>query len=357
VSCTFGPRRVRTCLTTIPDDAAANPRPARVPEIQDRHRSAEGKRGASEKKLARARRKPSSILTPVGTLIENLRVTAATLPEDSSPAHAKPFLKWVGGKRQLLPEISRYAPKSFGSYHEPFVGGGAVFFHLRRTRPACPAFLTDSNRRLVRTYLAVQNNVEGVIALLRWHQRKHSKSYFHGMRDERDIDTASDAEVAAWLIYLNRTAFNGLYRVNSSNVFNVPLGKYVNPTICDEDNLRACARALAGAEIHHAGFESVRERAQPGDFVYFDPPYQPLTRTAKFTDYTREGFGDEDQERLRDVALELKTRGVFVVLSNSNAPFIKKLYRDGFSQYKVGARRAVNSDATKRGLVQELILK
>ncbi len=289
--------------------------------------------------------------------IEKDGVTVAPLAEDSSPAGAKPFLKWVGGKRQLLPEIFRHAPSSFGSYHEPFVGGGAVFFHLRKTRPACPAYLTDSNRRLVRAYLAVQNNVEGVIALLRWHQRKHSKPYFHEMRDQRDIDAASDTEVAAWLIYLNRTAYNGLYRVNSSNIFNVPLGNYVNPTICDEDNLRACARALAGAQIDTTGFESVVDRARRGDFVYFDPPYQPLTRTAKFTDYTQEGFGDEDQTRLRDVALELKKRGVFVVLSNSCSPLIKKLYRDGFTQHKVDARRAVNSDPTKRGLVQELILK
>lgn len=296
-------------------------------------------------------------MTPVAALIENLRVTAATLPEVPSPAKAKPFLKWVGGKRQLLSEITRHAPKSFGSYHEPFVGGGAVFFHLRPALPRRPAFLTDSNQRLIRAYRAIQNSVDKVIALLLNHQRHHAKPYFHEMRDRIDIDSAPDIEVAAWLIYLNRTAFNGLYRVNSSNVFNVPLGKYVNPKICDENNLRACAQALAGAEIQHAGFESVLDRAREKDFVYFNPPYQPLTRTAKFTDYTREGFGDEDQQRLRDVALQLKERGVFVVLSNSNAPFIKKLYRDGFSQHKVGARRAVNSDPTKRGLVQELILK
>jgi DNA adenine methylase len=296
-------------------------------------------------------------LTAEGAAIEKDGVTAATLAEDSSPANAKPFLKWVGGKRQLLQEITRHAPKSFRNYHEPFVGGGAVFFHLRRTQPDRPAFLTDSNQRLIRAYLAVQKNVERVIALLQKHQRNHDKRYFHEMRDRRDIDSAPDAEVAAWLIYLNRTAYNGLYRVNSSNIFNVPLGNYVNPTICDEDNLRACARALTGAQIETAGFESVADRAQKGDFVYFDPPYQPLTRTAKFTDYTREGFGDEDQTRLRNVARELKDRGVFVVLSNSNAPFIKKLYRDGFTQHKVDARRAVNSDPKGRGLVQELILK
>ena len=296
-------------------------------------------------------------MTPQGPAIEKDGVTAAPLAEESSPVDAKPFLKWVGGKRQLLREITRHAPSSFGRYHEPFVGGGAVFFHLRQTRPACPAFLTDSNERLIRAYRAVQHDVEGVIALLRQHASQHSKPYFQKMRDQRDIDSATGIEVAAWLIYLNRTAFNGLYRVNSSNIFNVPIGKYVNPTICDEDNLRACARALAGAEIDATGFESVLNRARPGDFVYFDPPYQPLTATAKFTDYTSKGFGDADQERLRDTALELKRRGVSVVLSNSSSPFIRKLYREGFEHYKVGARRNVNSDATKRGLVQELILK
>jgi len=288
-------------------------------------------------------------------VIENDGVTAAPLAEDSSPA--KPFLKWVGGKRQLLQAITPHVPKSFGSYHEPFVGGGAVFFHLRRTRRPFSAFLTDSNQRLIRTYLAVKNHVEEVIARLREHEREHAKPYFHEMRDRRDIDSATDTEVAAWMIYLNRTAYNGLYRVNSSNVFNVPMGNYVNPTICDERNLRACARALVGAQIETAGFESVLERAQSKDFVYFDPPYQPLTATAKFTDYTSRGFGDDDQELLRDVARKLKKRGVAVVLSNSNSPLIQKLYRVGFKRHTVGARRAVNSDPTKRGLVEELILK
>ncbi len=296
------------------------------------------------------------LLTPEGASIEKDGVTVAALPGVSSSAQAKPFLKWVGGKRQLLGEIFRHAPALFARYHEPFIGGGAVFFHLRKTS-RCPAFLTDSNRRLIRAYRGVQQDVEGVIALLLEHQRCHSKPYFQQMREQRDIDSATAIEVAAWMIYLNRTGYNGLYRVNSSNVFNVPFGKYVNPNICDENNLRACSKALAGAELDPTGFESVLERARPGDFVYFDPPYRPLTATAKFTDYTSEGFGDDDQVRLRDVAQELKNRGVAVVLSNSSSPFIQKLYRDGFHRIKVGARRAVNSDPKGRGLVEELILK
>jgi DNA adenine methylase len=295
-------------------------------------------------------------LTPEPAPIEKDGVTVAALSGFPSRAEPKPFLKWVGGKRQLLSEILRHAPPSFARYHEPFVGGGAVFFHLRRTL-SCPAFLTDSNRRLIRAYLGVQRDVEGVIALLQEHQRQHGKPYFQKMREQRDIDSATATEVAAWMIYLNRTGYNGLYRVNSSNIFNVPFGKYEKPTICDEETLRACAKALVGAELETAGFESVLDRARPGDFVYFDPPYKPVTTTANFTTYTSEGFGDTDQVRLRDVAWELKKRGVNVVLSNSNSRFIEELYRDGFTRIKVGARRAVNSDPKGRGLVQELILK
>jgi DNA adenine methylase len=296
-----------------------------------------------------------------------LDVTAASIEKDSvqvalsdawTPRHAKPFLKWVGGKRQILPDLEEHAPATFQRYHEPFLGGGALFFHLRRkpTLPPFPAFLTDSNERLIRAYRGVQQDVDGVIALLRTYEKEHSKPFFLDLRARQDVDSGTAAEVAAWLIYLNRTGFNGLYRVNSRNIFNVPFGKYQNPTICDEKNLRACSEALRGAELDCRGFESILKRAREGDFVYFDPPYRPLTATSKFTDYTSEGFGDRDQERLREVAHELKSAGVHVLLSNSNAAFIKKLYK-GFKQIKVQARRSVNSDPKGRGHIQELILK
>lgn len=278
------------------------------------------------------------------------------LREAWSPPDAKPFLKWVGGKRQLLTEIVRHVPASFNRYHEPFVGGGALFFHLLKKGPF-PAFLADSNRRLIRTYRGVQQNAEAVADLLREHERKHSKGYFQKTREWKDVDTATTTEVAAWMIYLNRTGFNGLYRVNSKNIFNVPIGKYSKPMICDVENLRACSLALRDAELEHAGFESVLDRARPGDFVYFDPPYRPLTSTAKFTTYTSEGFSDVDQVRLRDVALLLKQRGVSVLLSNSNSPFIEEIYRGDFDQVKVGARRSVNSDPKGRGMIQELLIK
>ena len=280
------------------------------------------------------------------------RKSVPVLAADPASQGAKPFVKWVGGKRQILPELTQAAPKQFKCYYEPFVGGGALFFHLRPER----AVLTDANERLIRTYLGVQKHVEDVIRLLKEHQRKHTRRYFMETRARPDIDAASDAEVAAWLIYLNRTGYNGLYRVNSRNVFNVPPGDYKKPKICDEDNLRACARLLRGVRLAVSGFEKVLGRAKPGDFVYFDPPYVPLTRTSNFTDYTTKGFGEAEQKKLSEVARTLKGRGVHVLLSNSSAPLVRELYRD-FHQKEVSARRAVNSQAKSRGPVQELLLK
>lgn len=267
-------------------------------------------------------------------------------------ADAKPFVKWVGGKRQILRQLRLAAPERFERYHEPFLGGGALFFNLRPKQ----AYLTDSNERLIRAYQGVQRQVEEVIRLLKIHQSRHSRRYFMSTRARPNVDAGSDAEVAAWLIYLNRTGYNGLYRVNSRNVFNVPPGNYKKPKICDEDNLRACARALRGIHIAVSGFEKVLGRAKEGDFVYFDPPYVPLTRTSNFTDYTSKGFGEPEQKQLSEIARTLKRRGVHVLLSNSSAPLVRELYRD-FQQEEVSARRAVNSKAQGRGPVQELLLR
>ncbi len=270
-----------------------------------------------------------------------------------SDFEAKPFVKWVGGKRQLLPSILKYVPPALADravYHEPFVGGGAVFFHRQPRR----AILTDSNERLIRTYRGIKQDVEGVIRLLRSYP--HDKRFYLELR-ARVIDGASDVEIAAWFIYLNRTGYNGLYRVNSKNGFNVPFGDYKNPTICDPENLRACSRALKGARIEKRDFEKVLERAKPGDFVYFDPPYIPLTATSKFTDYTSEGFSDADQVRLRDVALELKRRRVSVLLSNSSAPRVYDLYQDRFECVEVDARRSVNCKPNGRGRIPELLIR
>jgi DNA adenine methylase len=262
----------------------------------------------------------------------------------------RPFIKWAGGKRQLLPSLIRHAPPNPSRYFEPFVGGGALFFALRPRR----AVLADVNERLIRTYKGVRNNVEEVIQLLRSYP--HSPTFFYGFR-EKNIDDRSDAEVAAWFIYLNKTGFNGLYRVNRDNCFNVPFGRYASPNICDEPTLRACSAALAGTQLLVDDFEVVVAKAKRGDFVYFDPPYVPLSTTSSFTSYTSHGFGDAEQIRLRDTARNLKKRGVRVLLSNSSAPSVRKLYADGFDLVRVSATRAVNSKATARGAIVELLIK
>lgn len=270
-------------------------------------------------------------------------------------APLRPFVKWVGGKRALLPALTAHAPRKFGRYHEPFVGGGALFFDLAHRRAlARGAALSDNNERLVRAYRGVRNAVEDVIARLRSYP--HEKDFYLRMR-EHPVDLGCDAEVAAWFIYMNRTGYNGLYRVNQHNRFNVPFGDYRNPKICDPEGLRACSRALACAELRCEPFDLVAERAEPGDFVYFDPPYVPLSATSSFTSYTASGFGPVHQQKLADVARSLKSRGVHVLLSNSAAPLVRELYRDGFETVEVHAPRSVNSRGDGRGKIVELLMR
>ncbi len=268
----------------------------------------------------------------------------------SAPTVGRPFVKWAGGKRQLLPSLLKHAPPSPPRYFEPFIGGGALFFALRPRK----AVLADVNERLIRTYKGVRDNVDEVIRLLRGYP--HTPTFFYRFR-ERNVDGKSDAEVAAWFIYLNKTGFNGLYRVNRDNGFNVPFGRYAHPNICDEPTLRACSEALAGTELLVKDFEAVVAKAKRGDFVYFDPPYVPLSTTSSFTSYTSSGFGEAEQTRLRDTAKRLKKRGVHVLLSNSSAPFVRYLYAEGFDLIEVSATRVVNSKATARGAIVELLIK
>lgn len=275
------------------------------------------------------------------------------LPEDttaSATVGAVPYLKWAGRKRSMLRHLLRFVPSSYGTYHEPFVGGGALFFALQPEK----AVLSDVNRRLVRSYAAVRDDVDAVVELLKTYP--HDKQFFLKMRGV-PIDDRSDVEVAAWLIYLNRSCFNGLYRVNRDNVFNVPFGRYANPTICDAANLRACSDALAGVSILHEPFEAVLGRAAPGDFVYFVPPYLPISATSSFTGYSSDGFGLDDHRRLRDTARNLKRRGVHILLSNSAAPAIRELYADGFDIEEVLAGRAINARGDGRGKIPELIIR
>jgi len=271
----------------------------------------------------------------------------------------RPFLKWVGGKGQLLDPLLERVDRAteFGRYHEPFVGGGALFFELARTNRLGRrhAYLSDNNERLIDAYLAVKEDVDRVIGLLLEHKARHNKDYYYAMRA---TVPGGLYEKAARIIYLNKTCFNGLFRENSRGIFNVPLGTYKNPMICDEANLRAASKALAHAKLFVQPFESVVQRAKPGDLVYFDPPYDPVSKTSSFTAYDKVGFGTDAQRRLASVARELDRRGVTFILSNSMTDFIRGLYDDkNFHIDRVYATRAVNSRADRRGKVAEALIR
>lgn len=263
----------------------------------------------------------------------------------------KPFLKWAGGKRRLAPTLRQYLPPLYQAFIEPFAGSAALFFSLQ---PSC-ALLSDSNERLIRTYRAVRDDVEAVIQLLNTYP--NDPDFFESMRRRSDtIDADSDTQVGAWFIYLNKTAFNGLFRVNRANQFNVPFGRYKSPTICDVDTLRACSAALQGVSIEHALFEETLRRAQPGDAVYLDPPYVPVTATS-FVGYTADGFTGEQHCLLRDLVVDVKTNGVHVVISNSDTALVRKLYsgRD-FHLTPIVATRSIAASTSSRGAVGELII-
>ncbi len=272
----------------------------------------------------------------------------------------KPFVKWVGGKRQLLTQFKKnklYPPELFNpktnTYFEPFVGGGAVFFDLLPRH----AVLSDLNKELVITYNVIKNDIEALIKSLKKHE--YEKGYFLKVR-ARKIEKMSDLEIASRFIFLNRTCFNGMYRVNSSGQFNVPFGKYSNPMICDELNLRRVSKALQGTTIKHEDYKNVLKKAKKGDFVYFDPPYYPVSKTASFTSYTKDAFLEKEQIELRDTFLELHRQGCFLMLSNSDTPFINKIYGEikdpRVKVHKVEAGRAINSNASKRGKITEVLV-
>ena len=270
----------------------------------------------------------------------------------------KPFVKWAGGKRQLLKQfrdLGLYPPELFdpttNTYYEPFVGGGAVFFDLLPER----AELSDLNRELVITYNVIKNNIDELIFSLKQHI--YDKEYYLEVR-AKNVNELSDIEVASRFIFLNRTGFNGLYRVNKKGQFNVPFGRYSNPVICDEENLRRVSRELQNVIIKHQDYTSVLKNAQKGDFIYFDPPYYPLNRTSSFTAYTSESFLEKEQTELRDTFVKLHKRGCYIMLSNSDTPFINDLYSeiDGATIHKITAGRAINSKGSGRGKITELLV-
>jgi DNA adenine methylase len=267
----------------------------------------------------------------------------------------RPFLKWAGGKRQLLPELIARLPECFAAYHEPHVGSGVLFFELASRGVLPQAYLSDVNLSLIDTYITVRDQVEDVIAILRKHQRKHDRDYYYLVR-AIDPSRLPLAGRAARIIYLNKTCYNGLYRENKSGQFNVPLGRYENPTICDALNLREVSRALQGADIARRTYASVLERAQPGDFAYFDPPYHPVSATSSFTAYDRNGFTIDDQRGLRDIFRALTQHGAYAMLSNSDTPLIRELYAR-FNIDRVYASRSINSKGNRRGKIAELIIR
>lgn len=274
------------------------------------------------------------------------------------PEKPKPFVKWVGGKRQLIHQFklrNLYPPDAFnpktGRYFEPFVGGGAVFFDLLPKK----AMLSDMNHELVTTYNVIRDDVEALIKSLQKH--KYEKEYFLKIRAQK-IEKLSPVEIASRFIFLNRTGFNGMYRVNSKGEFNVPFGKYNNPLICDAQNLRKVSKALQGVEVLHQDYKAVLRSAKKGDFIYFDPPYFPVSKTASFTSYTKDAFLEKEQIELRDIFAALSQKGCFVMLSNSDTPFINKIYSEvpGVRISKIYANRAINSDASKRGKITEVLV-
>lgn len=273
-------------------------------------------------------------------------------------AKPKPFVKWVGGKRQLLRqfrELGLYPPEDFNpttnTYYEPFIGGGAVFFDLLPKN----AELSDLNNELVATYNVIKNNVDELIASLNKHS--YDKEYYLEVRAKK-VEDLSDIEIASRFIFLNRTGFNGLYRVNKSGQFNVPFGRYNNPVICDENNLRQVSDALQEVTITHQDYKNALETAKRGDFIYLDPPYYPISATSSFTSYTAEGFLEKEQTELRDTFIKLHKKGCFVMLSNSDTPFINELYSglDGITVNKIIAGRAINSKGSGRGKITEVLV-
>lgn len=294
---------------------------------------------------------------------------------------ARPFLKWAGGKRQLLPVLRTYYPGRVAAYFEPFLGSGAVFFDLLASGRLAdvPVHLSDENPDLVGCYLRVRDSVESVVAALETLAAGHAAGgapFYYEVRDGR-FNPARAAwaargaspevypvELAAALLYLNRTGYNGLFRLNRSGGYNVPAGRYLRPRIVQAERLRAVANVLAaaGVSIRCAPFDAAVADAAPGAFVYFDPPYAPLGRTASFRSYTAQGFSDDDQARLQALAVDLAGRGVHVLLSNSSAASIERLYRGrtaasaGLRLRRVPARRAINTRADRRGFVDEVVV-
>lgn len=266
-----------------------------------------------------------------------------------------PFLKFVGGKRKLVPEIKVQLPSNFNNrrYIEPFVGGGAVFFALQPKN----ALLADVNKDLIHCYAAVRDHVDELVRELKALADVHSTVSYYSVRDCYNAGKhTSFVQRAAWFIYLNKTCFNGVHRVNQKGEFNVPVGRYENPQIVNEDGLHAASQALQGVDLLHSSFEFLLEEAREGDFVYLDPPYVPVSASANFTTYTQGGFHEADQRKLAEVFHELHCCDCKLMLSNSNTPWIRELYKNYMIDV-VEMVRSINSKSSRRGAVEEVLIR
>jgi len=271
----------------------------------------------------------------------------------------KPFVKWAGGKRQLMSELEKNFPTKFGTYLEPFLGGGAVMFDLLTKEHNLKCNVSDLNSDLVLSYVTIRDRLEKLIESLENHSKnyhKDSTGYYYEVRNQ---EPKNQIEKVSRLLFLNKTCFNGLYRVNSKGKFNVPLGRYTNPNIVNKENLQAVSKTLQSGKIKIScrDFSSIIKDAKKGDFVYFDPPYQPVSDTANFTSYTHRDFTEDDLERLADLANQLNSKGCNVMLSNSNSKTVKKLFSSVWKIKEIRANRAINSNSQKRTGHKEIIIK
>jgi len=272
----------------------------------------------------------------------------------------KPFVKWVGGKRQLMQELENNFPKQFGTYHEPFLGGAAVMFNLLSKEPRLSCNVSDFNSDLILAYVTIRDKLGKLIESLENHSKnyhKDSAEYYYQVRKQ---EPKKQIEKVSRLIFLNKTCFNGLYRVNKKGQFNVPLGRYTNPNIVNKENLTAVSKILQSKKIKIScrDFEAVLGDAKKGDLVYFDPPYQPVSSTANFTSYTHRDFTEDDLERLADLGDQLNSKGCYVLLSNSNSKTVKDFFsKKHWKISSIDANRAINSNAQKRTGHKEIIIK
>jgi DNA adenine methylase len=272
----------------------------------------------------------------------------------------KPFVKWAGGRRQLIPILHQNLPESFGTYYEPFLGGGALLFHILTDKNGQKCSISDLNSDLVLAYTTIRDRIDALISSLKNHEKnyqKDSKSYYYSIRES---NPRNEVEKTSRLIFLNRTCFNGLYRVNSKGKFNVPLGKYTNPNIINEENLRAVSSILQTnrISIKCRDFESVLRDAKKGDLIYFDPPYQPVSSTANFTSYTTKDFTYDDLTRLAELCLKLDAKGCNVLLSNSDSKEVSDIFaKNTWKITRIEANRSINSNSKKRTGHFELLIK